>query len=166
MNLQLGWIGQDCTSVAEVKDLVVMEQLIHMLRVDVRIFVKERKPKTSEQAHDNWQARKSSFGARQYQTCGKPGHLLKECRRNFIKPHETLGEKKTSSANQDRGKKDFKELECFNYHQKGHYASNCPQRAQFCMERRMDHKGQSITKRRQAQDYSGNQSQGWWKASL
>ena len=78
----------------------------------------------------------------------------------FYQTTRNIGRKKTSSANQDRGKKDFKELECFNYHQKGHYASNCPQRAQFCMERRMDHKGQSITKRRQAQDYSGNAKPG------
>ena len=65
VDLASKWL-QDCTSVAEVKDLVVMEQLINMLPVDVRIFVKERKPKTSEEAaklaDDYWQARKSSFG--------------------------------------------------------------------------------------------------------
>lgn len=59
------WL-QESTSMEEVKDLIVMEQLINMLPLDVRIFVKERKPKTSAEAarlaDDYWQARKPSYG--------------------------------------------------------------------------------------------------------
>ena len=47
-----------------------------MLLVDVRIFIKERKPSTSEEAaklaDDYWQVRKSSFGEKK-QSYGKPG---------------------------------------------------------------------------------------------
>ena len=47
-----------------------------MLPVDVRIFVKERKPSTSEEAaklaDDYCQVRKSSFGEKK-QSYGKPG---------------------------------------------------------------------------------------------
>ena len=34
-----------------------------------------------------------------------------------------------------KAKRDFKDIECFNCHQKGHYASNCPSNALFCREK-------------------------------
>ena len=47
-----------------------------MLSVELRIFVKERKPNKSEEAaklaDDYWQARKSSFGEKK-QSYGKTG---------------------------------------------------------------------------------------------
>ena len=160
------WL-QDCSSVDQVKDLIVMEQLVDMLPVDVRIFVRERKPKSSAEAaklaDDYWQARKPTFGKRagysrqpqggvkQCQTCGKLGHLAKDCRRNGSKPQESqTPEARTPGNMQTRGKKDLKDIECFNCRKKGHYASNCPeQKVLFSMERRMDHKGQSILKKTQ-----------------
>ena len=52
----------------QVKDLIVMEQLVNMLPMDVQIFVTERKPKSSAEAaklaDDYWQARKPMFGKR------------------------------------------------------------------------------------------------------
>ena len=135
-------------------------------------FVKERKTETSEGAaklaDDYWQARKSNcgdkrpnfgkqhqLGAKHCQICGKPGHLANDHRKGFFKSQDPSGEKTTPSVKQGRGKKDLKEIECFNCHQKGHYVSNCPQRALFCMERQMDHKGQSIMKKSQVQDNPG-----------
>ena len=159
------WL-QDCKTVAE--DLVVMEQLINMLPVDVRIFVKERKPSTSEEAaklaDDYWQARKSSFGEKK-QSYGKPGgkychkcsrtgHLAKDCKRNGNKQPEG-SEEKTTVIKQDRVKKDLKDIECFNCHLMGHYSSNCPQRALYCMERRMNHQGGSIISKRRVLDNPG-----------
>ncbi len=41
---------QGCTSLEELKDLVVLEQLVNTLPEDVRIWVRERKPETSEKA--------------------------------------------------------------------------------------------------------------------
>ena len=39
-----------CTSIEELRDLVVLEQLLNKLPEDARFFVKERKPKTSMEA--------------------------------------------------------------------------------------------------------------------
>ena len=132
--------------------------------MEVRIFIKERQPKSSAEAaklaDDYWQARKTTFGKRtgfnkaplggekKCQTCGKLGHLATDCRRNSSRPQET-SEVKPLGNRPERGKKDLKDIECFNCHKKGHYSSNCPAREKpatgmFCMERRMDHQGQSV----------------------
>ena len=76
----------------EVRDLVVLEQLVNALPEDIRVWVKERKPKTSEEtserADDHVQARKQDMshgqGSRKNDkkptsiprcdTCGKMGH--------------------------------------------------------------------------------------------
>ena len=39
-----------CTSVEELKDMVILEQLVNTLPDDVRVFVKESKPKSSAEA--------------------------------------------------------------------------------------------------------------------
>ena len=39
-----------CVSVEELKDMVIREQLLNRLPDELRIFVKERKPKTSAEA--------------------------------------------------------------------------------------------------------------------
>ena len=113
----------------QVKDLIVMEQLVDMFPIDVRIFVRERQPKSSAEAaklaDDYWQARKPTFGTRagyskqphggvkQCLTCGKPGHLAKDCRRNGSKPQESqTPEAKIPDNRQERGKKDLKDVEC------------------------------------------------------
>ena len=113
-----------------------MEQLVDMLPVDVRIFIKDRQPKSSAEAakltDDYWQARKTTIGkctgfnkaplggVKICQTCRKPGHLTKDCRKNSSRPQETsevklLGNRPEKSAT-----------------------------GMFCMERRMDHQGQSV----------------------
>ena len=162
---------QGCTSIAEVTDVVVLEQVTNTLPGDVRVFVKERKPKTSleaaELADDYLRARKQNpeatcreedrklperrppVGPRRCLRCGKPGHLVRDCRKAIPRPSED-GKEKEPGAKQEKAegqKKDLKDIECFNCHQKGHYASNCPHRAMFCMERRMDHTGHSRVKR-------------------
>ena len=132
-----------------------MEQLVDMLPVDVRIFIKERQLKSRAEAakltDDYWQARKTTFGKRtgfnkaplgggkKCQSCRKPGHLATDCRRNSSGPQET-SEVKPLGNRPERGKKDLKDIECFNCHKKGHYSSNCPAREKpatgmFCMER-------------------------------
>ncbi len=122
-----------------------MEQVIDMLPLEVRVFVKERQPGTSAEAAklaDNyWQARKPSLGRlmesnrpqaglKFCHTCGKQGHLSKDCRNKTPgKPHW-----KPQNSGNSRVKKDLKDIECFNCHKKGHY-SNCPERAGVCTER-------------------------------
>eukprot|EP00731_Ephydatia_muelleri_P012036 Em0006g930a len=43
---------KDCKTVAEVRDLMVCEQLLNVLPRDLKIWVSERKPKTSTEAAD------------------------------------------------------------------------------------------------------------------
>ena len=143
------WL-KDCESVDEVEDKVVLEQFINTLSEEVKIFVLERKPESSEEAgklaDDFQQARKfekkefrrsedcrrvDNKAVRNCLSCGKPGHLAKDCKR-----------KATGSGGQ-KSPKYKKEVECFNCHKKGHYSSQCPYNALHCTERRVDHRGSS-----------------------
>ena len=118
------------------EDKVVLEQF--------KIFVLERKPESSEEAgklaDDFQQARKfeeflrsedcrrvDNKAVRNCLSCGKPGHLARDCKR-----------KATGSGGQ-KSPKYKKEVECFNCHKKGHYSSQCPYNALHCTERRVDH---------------------------
>ena len=91
-----------CTSIDELRDLVVLEQLLNTLPEDVRIFVKERKPRTSVEAgrlaDDYIAARKEdaaekgeeekSPDRRQSLRCGKCrkfGHSARDCRQSLPK---------------------------------------------------------------------------------
>lgn len=42
-----------------------------------------------------------------------------------------------------RSKRDLKDVECFNCHNKGHYSSHCPRNALFVTERRTVYQGES-----------------------
>ena len=137
-----------CTSIEELRDLVVLEQLLNTLPEDARIFVKERKPRTSMEAgrlaDDYIAARKDEAAEkgeeekapdrRQSLRCGKCrklGHLARDCRQSQPK----LEREKDKGEAARRPKRDLKDIECFNCHQKGHYASNCPSNALFCREK-------------------------------
>ena len=135
---------QECTSMEELKDHIVMEQLIDTLPSAVRIYVKEHKPKTSEEAgelaDDYIQARGFCWDSTNEQswrtgtprlchTCGKPGHLMKDCPTNMgVGSQKEIG----SAKKFERPKKNMKEVECFNCRRKGHYSANCPHNAMFC----------------------------------
>ena len=156
------WL-QGCCTVQEVKDRVVLEQLLNSLPENVRIWVMERKPKSSEEAgklaDDYAQARRQNDGRRSDPTkkpmeqkgvrchrCQKIGHLAKDCRAS--KPGDGNRGKDPSGGDTGRQKRDLSQIECFNCHQKGHYSSNCPRNAMFCRESRLVQDGRStVTKR-------------------
>ena len=48
-NLQKKWM-RDCTSLEEVFDMLVMEQLINMMPSDLRVWIRERRPKSTLEA--------------------------------------------------------------------------------------------------------------------
>ena len=144
-------------------DQVVLEQFLRTLGDEMRVFVCERHPKTSEEASkfadDYLQARKfetetrnskkdGDKSARHCLQCGKPGHLKQDCRLKLTKPQEQ--EKGHSPSQGGYPKKDLKDIECFNCHKMGHYSSNCPSNALLCTERRVDHRGPSFSVRCQA----------------
>ena len=76
----------------QVVDQIVLEQFLKTLPEDVRVFVRERSPGSSEEAaklaDDHLQARKEDLasndgnkkGDRRCLRCGKMGHMAKDCR--------------------------------------------------------------------------------------
>ena len=117
-----------CTTPEALMDQVILEQLLNTLPQEVRVWVRERKPKTSEEASqladDYVQARgrnPKNLGKKPVErqaaceTCGKPGHQARDCWSN--KPTASQG-KANNGANPpgragQRPRKDLKDIECF-----------------------------------------------------
>jgi len=79
--------------------------------------------------------------------CGKLGHIAKNCRARVPKSGEQVTTTKPMSVAK-QAKKDLREVECFNCHQKGHYSSNCPRNALFCMERKVNYCGPTMMEKK------------------
>ena len=147
-----------CETIAEVKDLIVMEQLVKTLPGDIRIFVVERQPKTAVEAaksvddyhlarrgQDDDRKRNKKMGIKCLR-CMKTRHIARDCRAPPPR-HLENGTNKSNGKNHKQGK-DLKDIECSNCRQKGHYSSNCPDRSLFCVERRVGHRGDTSIRER------------------
>ena len=129
----------------DVLDRVVLEQLLLTLREDARIFVKERKPATSQEAaklaDDFFTAQTDARGEKRNirgNNCKKIGHIAKECKQP-VTTSNTASQRpiveSPTTAPTTRPKRDIKDVECFNCHRKGHYMADCPDNAYLCRER-------------------------------
>ena len=71
---------------------------------------------------------------RQYLWCGKYrklSHMAWDCRQSQPK----LEREKDKGEAAREAKRNLKDIECFNCHQKVYYASDCPSNALFCREK-------------------------------
>ena len=155
---------KDCGNRAAVVDAVVKEQFIEVLPEEVRVWVKERKPRTTQEAgrlaEGYRQARKVELWSpapkssvkkrlpiqRSCYSCGQPGHLAKDC-----SSFSSSGKKEstsTSSKGEDVGKmekklkKDGKPLVCYNCGGRGHTSRQCPSESLYCGTRKSgNHRG-------------------------
>ena len=135
------WL-KDCANLQAVVDALVKEQFVEVLLDDVKVWVKERKPGTSEEAgslaEDYRQARKADLwtttpkkgGQKSCYSCGQVGHLAKDClRKKGIAPATSRGE---DTSKTEKRRKEEKPLICYNCEGKGHTSHQCPSSAMFC----------------------------------
>ena len=143
------WL-KDCSTFEEVKDAVVKEQLLTTLPEDVRMWVKERKPKTTtdaaQLAEDYLQARPAGTPPKPDRAptgpcprCGELVHWARLCPTN-PRPPPTRQQQSTNTprnpqthvnsrpSDQNSRPQDVK---CYNCNAKGHLSYNCPQKALF-----------------------------------
>ena len=141
----------------DLKDQVILEQLVNSLPDETRVWVRERRPKTSMEARqladDFAQARKQNTkgnlftgnkknGDRPYRPlqchqCGQAGHLARDCWTG-AKGRDHEKDRGATWKPNERQRRDTKDVECFNCHKRGHYAARCPNNAMFCSGKRRD----------------------------
>ena len=158
MDLARKWTRK-CTDADSVREVIAVEQLLNSMPVGLRIWVRERKPKTVAEAgrlaDDYAEARGPlegrrvqeaarepsktvSAGPRQCYACGKPGHLAKDCLQKSVWGVQPKAEPGTRDTKQG----DREGVRCFRCHQKGHFANRCPsQPALLCYQVPARHEG-------------------------
>ena len=125
----------------QVKDKFILEQLLETLPLNVRLFTKERKPSTSVEAaqlaDDYISAHKEQRQSVRCNVCKKLGHYANECReRQEGKQEGAKAEGKGATGTKPtRPRRDNRQLVCFNCHNKGHIAMECPDKTLLCQER-------------------------------
>ena len=158
MAIRLADLGEkwtkDCSSVEEIRDLMVLEQFIRSLTPEIRMWVRERKPKkvadAAQLADQFAQARKLEkasfdFGTRQKElsgrrdsrpgkegkkepttcfNCGETGHYRRNCPKEST---QTATDKKPAADKlpTDDKPRETKTKACYNCGKRGHLAWQC-----------------------------------------
>ena len=152
------WL-KDCSTMEEVKDAVVKEQLLAVLPEDIRMWVKERKPKATTEAaqlaEDYLQARPTGIPKSDRlptgpcPRCGEHGHWARHCPNNPKQENQEQAKTQGSRQSQPRyaeqsrngsgqrsrpseqGPRSSDGIKCYNCNERGHLSYNCPQKALF-----------------------------------
>ena len=155
------WL-KDCSTMEEVKDAVVKEQLLAVLPGDIRMWVKERKPKATTEAaqlaEDYLQAwptgtpKSDRLPAGPCPRCGEHGHWARHCPSNPKQENQeqvkTQGSRQSQpryaeqsrngsgqrSRPSDQGPRSSDSIKCYNCNERGHLSYNCHQKGLFSMQ--------------------------------
>ena len=144
---------RDCKTVAELREVAVMEQFLNSLPASLRLWVRERTPKTvaeaaqladqfvqaHKQAQDGQKSNRGSTDERDRQredktplankrcfSCGQVGHLRSSC---------VVGNGPARSAAAAATQPSKPDVRCYNCGRKGHVAIRCPSRALCGLEK-------------------------------
>ena len=158
MHLLRKWT-RECTSMEEVMEVVAVEQMLNSFPAEVRVWVRERKPRTvaevgkladdfaqtrgqtKEERHRSDEGRPEGEQGIECYRCGLVWHLARECRNRG--PYTSV-EQRTQVQT---GKRES--VKCYNCGQQGHIASRCPSRVALytALERTgqdEDHSGEQL----------------------
>ena len=136
-----------CSTIEEIKDKLILEQLLETLPQAVKMFVKERKPATSQEAalladdyvtahkesKPNVSIKRESIVCHK---CKKTGHHARECP-GEAKTGVKAEEKEPVPKNDAKPKLRKEQLTCYHCHKRGHIAMECPDKACLCQQTKL-----------------------------
>ena len=145
------WAQPNKSTVEEVTELMVMEQLVANMPLELQVWVRERKPKTvketGEIADDYVLARKGTVQEKRCHKCGQKGHLAGSCPTagnsagGVDRRRDGSG---STTAQKGSGFPRMKaEPRCYQCGQLGHIAPKCPNRGR----RQSGYYGRKLTSR-------------------